>query len=99
MTIFPAKNDESTEEKLGLEHYPLMIHPPKFNMEPEKKSPEKRSSSWKPSFSDSMLHFGGVYIITTASEGAHLISLKLVLTSGWVILKFLAVSYPKCFPL
>ena len=31
--------------------------PPKFNMEPEKKS---LSSSWKPSFSGSMVNFGGV---------------------------------------
>jgi len=29
-------------------------------MEPEKKSLEKGSSSWKPSFSGSMLNFGGV---------------------------------------
>jgi len=29
-------------------------------MEPEKKSLEKKSSSWKPSFSGSILNFGGV---------------------------------------
>ena len=34
--------------------------PPKINMEPEKKSLEKKSSSWKPSFSGSILNFGGV---------------------------------------
>ena len=34
--------------------------PQKFNMESEKKSLEKENSSWKPSFSGSMLNFGGV---------------------------------------
>ena len=36
--------------------------PPKFNMEPEKKSPEKEDHSWKPSFSGSVLNFGRVYV-------------------------------------
>ena len=35
--------------------------PLKFNMEPEKKSLEKRRfRTWKPSFSGSMLNLGGV---------------------------------------
>ena len=37
-----------------------ILTPLKFNMESEKKSPRKGSSSWKPSFSGSMLNFGGV---------------------------------------
>ena len=36
--------------------------PLKFNMEPEKKSLEKETSFWKPSFSGSMLNFGGVFV-------------------------------------
>ena len=36
--------------------------PPKFNMEPENGPPGKGDSYWKPSFSGSMLNFGGVFL-------------------------------------
>ena len=39
-----------------------VLAPPKFSMEPETEVPRKGSSSWKPSFSGSMLNFGGVFI-------------------------------------
>jgi len=42
--------------------YQHKVTPPKINMEPEKKFSRKGSSSWKPSFSGSMLNFGGVMI-------------------------------------
>ena len=57
-------------QKHGTTYKPETCTSPKFNMEPYKeKSPNRKvSSSWKPSFSGSMLSFGGVSNIIFAMD-------------------------------
>ena len=53
---------------------PMTYTPLKLNMEPEKKSLEKEIPFGKPSFSGSMLNFGGVIRVTLRSYVFHYVS-------------------------